>query len=145
MDLFLSLCLLSWFPCPLFGCLFFCGTCCHWHGLDAKTAFLYFNTLHTFFSPSFFLHRSYSFLLFWDWQEYYFSFYKKCLAGIFTLKEIIELWARSETLASDVFSFRKENSYLKIILNYVSVLIQLTFSFRIITTSVVSILSFRRT
>lgn len=41
--------------------------------------------------PLLFLHRSYSFLLFWDWQGHYFSFYKKYLAGIFTLKEIIEL------------------------------------------------------
>ena len=50
MDLFPSLCLLSWCPCSLFGCAFLWGTCCHWHGWDAKTAFLHFNTLHTFFS-----------------------------------------------------------------------------------------------
>lgn len=49
------------------------------------------STLSAPSSPPFFLHGSYSFLLLWCWQELYFSFYKKCLAGIFTLKEIIEL------------------------------------------------------
>lgn len=41
--------------------------------------------------PLLFLRGSYSFLLFWDWQGHYFSFCKKCLSGIFTFKEIIEL------------------------------------------------------
>lgn len=74
-------------------------------------------------SPPFFLHRSYSFLLFLDWQGHYFTFLKKCLAGIFTLKEIMGLRTRSEAILSAFF-------YVKnYVINYVLIFFKIMYLF----------------
>lgn len=105
MDLFPSLCLLPWFPCPLFVFSSVAPAVTDMDEMPEQHSFT--STLFTPFSPLFFLHGRYSFLLIWDWQRTLFQFLQEMSGRHFHFKRNHRIMNKIRNTLNGFFYIRK--------------------------------------